>query len=123
MAKNESSDTDVSLKFVGWFIPAEIVYLFQDRKLNVKEMLLLATIDSLVDRKLGIGCYASNKWLANSIQLKDSRRIKVMLRKFKKMGLVKQVDFDGRRRYLHTTWTRVKKGKRVGDKNAPHSRG
>ena len=92
-------------QFRGWFIPVDIIDLFDDAKITAKEMLLLSLIDSLVSAK-GEGCFASNEYLGNKLQL-GGDRIQRMVSNLKKLGLVKQVKFDGRKRYLETVFSRI----------------
>lgn len=94
--------------FRGWFIPASVVYLFEQGKLNAKEVLLLAMIDSLVEEKPNgsvIGCFASNRYLADKMSFSDATSISKLIARFKKMGLVEEHFFDGRKRYLFTKWS------------------
>ena len=92
-------------KFRGWFIPADIVSYLEEGIINCQEMVLLALIDSLVNVK-GVGCFASNDYLGQKLSLSGSR-IKQMIGHLKELGLIKQVSFDGRKRYLETAWSRV----------------
>jgi hypothetical protein len=98
-------------KFKGWFIPANIVRLFEEDRITARELLLLATIDSLVDTELGIPCYASNKWLGEKIHVRDDRTIRGMIGKLKDLGVLAEVEFDGRKRFLETAWSKVPKWK------------
>ena len=71
-------------KFKGWFIPADMVDLFQEGRITLKEMVLLAIIDSLVTAK-GEGCFASNAYLGKKMCLgRDS--IQKMISNLKKQG-------------------------------------
>ncbi len=99
-------------QFTGWWIPADIVNLFLDGKLNSKEMILLANIDGMVDRS-GEGCHASNKTLGKPLRVSDET-VRRMLQKLKKMDLVIETGFDGRRRFLETAWSRSCPHKTVG---------
>lgn len=99
-------------QFTGCFLPAAIMHLFWDGTISAKECMLLATIDSLVRNGPcgeSVGCFASNEYLATKIHIKDANMVRKMIAKFKKMNLVRQVDFDGRKRYLETWWSRVRK--------------
>ncbi|TGL38812.1 helix-turn-helix domain-containing protein, partial [Leptospira bourretii] len=76
----------------GLWIPVEIEVL----PLNLTEKVLLAEIVSL-DR---IGeCFASNDHFSKLIGVR-SDSVSRIISKLKKMGLVKQTGFDGRRRKL-----------------------
>lgn len=98
-------------RFTGWFIPAGIIRLFEDGDITMKEMVLLATIDSLVDREAGVGCYAGNVWLANKLKIKRPESVREMISKLKGLGLIRQISFNGRTRYLETTWNRISRKK------------
>jgi len=100
-------------KFRGWFIPAEVVELFQSGKISARETLLLATIDSLVSKDKG--CFASNEYLAKKLRIEPDT-ISRAVTKLKRLGLVRQVGFDGRRRILETCWSRIRIGS-LGEKS------
>lgn len=94
-------------QFKGWWIPAEVVCLFQEGEITAKEMALLATIDGFVAHGKygkGVACFASNKALGRYTNCEE-RNIQVMLSKLKSMGLVRELGFDGRKRYLDTKWS------------------
>ena len=98
-------------QFRGWFIPADIVYLFQDGKLNATEMVLLATIDSLVSK--GKGCWAGNEALGKMTRMSTSSVAHAIV-KLVKMELVIRTGFNGRIRTLETAWSRQHCQKRQG---------
>jgi len=81
-------------KFTGYWIPAELGNL----GLSKTEQMLLSLIDSL-DAPAPDYCFASNKYLAEHMDLSESR-ISFYLTKFKRMGLIIEVGFDGRRRRI-----------------------
>ncbi len=89
----------------GWFIPIEIVELFQSGKINSTEAFLLATIDSLVDENRG--CHAGNGFLAEKMGT-TGNVISSIITKLKRIGLITQIDFDGRERNLETIWSKIK---------------
>lgn len=89
-------------KFTGWFIPVHIVDLYDADELTLKEAILLAIIDSLSHPEKG--CFASNEYLGKRIKL-IATEVSRVISKLKKMGLLVQISFDGRRRYLKTIWT------------------
>lgn len=96
-------------QFTGWWIPADIVEMFQEGEISARELLLLATIDGLVKHgKRGLGCFASNETLAKMMHLKNPITVANMIVRLKRMGLLRLVKFDGRRRYLETKWSRVR---------------
>jgi len=92
-------------QFRGWFTPVDVINLFEDEKITLKEMYLLSLIDSLVSAK-GEGCFASNEYLGKKLHL-GVDRIQRMISNLKGLGLVKQVKFDGRKRYLETVFSRI----------------
>ena len=93
-------------RFKGVFIPGELWERFQAGKINPREFLLVAIIDALANHRKG--CFASNAWLAKQIRVSPSR-VTHMLTTLKKLGYVKQIDFDGRKRILGTKWSRTEK--------------
>ena len=92
--------------FRGCWIPADIMQLFWDGKINSRETMLLATIDSLVSPEKG--CWASNAYLASVVGLKSTTHLTEAIGKLKKLGLLFQTSFDGRHRYLETAWSRIR---------------
>lgn len=115
MSKDEPEYMDELVpkpQFRGWFIPAEIIAIWQKREITDKELLLLAIIDSLV--KFGDkhrGCFASNEYLAKQIGLRHPRSVSNLISSLCGMGLLREVSFDGRRRYLETAWSRIHRRK------------
>lgn len=100
-----SEDLDIidlnepSPKFTGVFIPARILRM---KVLSSSDIILLSWIDALDDRKnKHKGCFASNKYLSDMMNLKENT-IQVILTKLKSLGLVEQFSFDGRIRVLHS---------------------
>lgn len=94
-------------KFKGWWFPAEIVALYDNQEISEKELILLATIDSLVDTVAGIPCYAGNAYLAERIHVTDERTVQRMIQKLKDLNVITFLGTDGRKRYLETAWSRV----------------
>lgn len=89
-------------RFTGIFIPVEILEM---KELSPLEMMLLSWIDALQCKEKG-GCFASNKYLAEKLNLKD-KSVSEMITKLKKLNLIRQLSFDGRERILITyTWFR-----------------
>ena len=80
----------------GLWIPIELKSL----GLNVIERNLLALIDSL-DHGSPAYCFASNAYLAKEMEISESR-ISFYITKFKRMGLIIEVGYDGRRRKLQS---------------------
>lgn len=76
-------------------IPAEI---WLRRDISIYAKALWAEIWSLHDREKG-GCYASNEYLCEFLNLKISR-LKEILKELRDAGLIKDVSFDGRTRVI-----------------------
>lgn len=84
-------------EFLGVWIQREI-YLAED--LSWSEKILLVEITSLdTDKK---GCFASNKYFAEFLKIKNEISISRMISKLKKMELIWEEKFDGRHRILHS---------------------
>lgn len=79
----------------GLWIPKEL----KELGLSAVEQYLLSIISSL-DHGSPTYCWASNSYLAQIMELSESR-ISYYITKFKKMGLIEQVSFDGTKRRLH----------------------
>lgn len=83
-------------RFTGYWIPVELSQL----ELTKTEQFLLAMIDSLEEPDPNY-CFASNAYLAQKMELSESR-ISHYITRFKRMGLIEEVCFDGRRRRMRT---------------------
>ena len=94
-------------QFKGLYIPRKALRLLQKNKINASELMIFMTIDSLT--KPGVGCYASNAYLANCIGYENPNSIGNMISELKKKHLIRQVSFDGKTRYLDTVLTPVKR--------------
>ncbi len=114
--RNIKHDEEPKTQFTGWWIPAEIVGSFQNGTIKMEEMVLLATIDSLIVRNedgvATVGCWAGNDWLAKKMGYTNPN----MITKLKQKEFLFQVPYYGKRtskckRYLETKWTRVRKPK------------
>lgn len=81
-------------KFTGYWIPVELSQL----GLSKIEQFLLSIIDSL-DAPAPDYCFASNSFLAQQMELSESR-ISFYITKFKRKGLIKEIRYDGRRRRI-----------------------
>lgn len=84
-------------RFTGIFIPVEILEIDE---ISLTEKFLLAIIDSLYCKDYG-GCFASNEYLANKLNLNEEA-LRKHLSKLKKLTLIEQVSFDGRTRVLRS---------------------
>lgn len=81
----------------GIWIPIEI---WQDRSLSWNEKILLMEIDSFTSK--GHGCYFSNNYIAELLGVTD-RCARKYISHLKDVGYLREVSFDGRRRYLEST--------------------
>lgn len=91
-------------QFRGVWIPAEVMEGVASGSIKAPDVVLLSLIDALVAPD--VGCYASNEWLAKRTGV-HVRKVQERLAKLKNLGLVRQVGFDGKRRYLETAWSRA----------------
>lgn len=89
-------------QFRGWWVPAEVVRLFQSGKIGPMETLLLATIDGLISPERG--CFASNKYLAAKLGILPRYVVK-MIGNLTRDGLIIRTGFNGRIRTLETAWS------------------
>ena len=92
MAKNPR---DWKRDFKGIWIPKEIWFM---EELSHMERILFAEIDSLDNER---GCIASNEYFAEFMG-KSERMIQRYLETLKELELIEVVDFDGRRRVIHS---------------------
>ena len=113
----------INRDFKGVWIPKEL-YLNTD--LSWSEKLLLIEIDSL-DNDKDRGCYASNQWFAEFLNLKNPQTVGNMISKLRKEGYIEFVFFDGRNRGLRSAFrsktvnkSRKNPHKKVGDN--PHKK-
>jgi len=81
--------------FKGIWIPKEI---WLAEGLTATEKVLWAEINSLYDESKD-GCYASNEYLAEFMGVKE-RTVRDALCKFRQLGLIKDISFDGRQRVI-----------------------
>lgn len=90
---------NMSPRCTGIFVPIEIL---QIKDLSFFDTLLLSWIDALYCPNHG-GCYASNKCLANYLKEAKENSVAKSITKLRKMGLVEDVNFDGRVRIIRAT--------------------
>ncbi len=89
-------------------IPMHIVILVEKEEITVKEAYLLALIDAMVNYK-GLGCFASNSWLAKRIQT-QTRQLQRYLNHLidkKLIVVIKKGDGNFGSRVIETAWSRV----------------
>jgi hypothetical protein len=94
---SSNNQSDSKLRFIGIFIPAEIIEI---KELTCTEIVLLAIINALHCKKKG-GCFATNQYLAAYVRVKESS-ITNILTKFRRLGLIEDVNFDGRHRVIRS---------------------
>ena len=90
-------------QFRGVTVPADVFGYLERGQINGSELALLVVIDSLVSEERG--CFASNAYLAGKVGL-STVRVSANIRKLRGLGLVREVGFDGRKRYLETAFSR-----------------
>ncbi len=84
---------------------AELFELLEEGTVNPREVILLMVIDSLVNVK-GDDCYVSNEYLGKMVGVHE-RKIRGMIEHLRELKLIRRTGFNGRRRTLVTTWSRV----------------
>lgn len=89
-------------KFTGVFIPAAI---YEMEEISWAEKILWCEICALAGNDV---CYANNEYFAKKYKT-TPEKISVKITKLKKLGLVKQVGFDGRKRYLKPCYEIIEK--------------
>lgn len=81
----------------GIWIPIEI---WQDKSLSWNEKILLMEMDSFTSK--GHECYISNEYIADLLGVTD-RCARKYLSHLKEVGYLREVRFDGRKRYVEST--------------------
>jgi len=99
-------------QFRGCWIPYYVLELFEEGEINAKEMVLLTIIDSL--SKGQEGCFATNAYLGERTKVSEGQAHR-MVSHLKKLGLLKQTKFDGRRRWLIPSYGQDTRGDTKGD--------
>lgn len=93
-------EDEIKLGFTGIWIPAEII---EDYDLTITEMFLFSYIYSLGQSKdlngKKKGCFASNEHLSKRLKISKSLVVKSLIN-LRDKGLIKTVDFDGRKRFM-----------------------
>ena len=90
-------DTIQKYGFSGLWIPSEI---WHREDLTLSEKCIWSMIYSF--SKTESGCFASNKYFAREVKVSEPT-VQKNISNLKKLGLIKQVSFDGRFRVLETT--------------------
>lgn len=83
----------------GLYIPPHIMNY---SGFSNNEKILISLICNLYSHEHG-GCFASNAYLGEKAQVSE-KQISRMLTKFKRMGVLEQVSFDGKTRVMKTIW-------------------
>jgi hypothetical protein len=86
--------------FKGIWIPSEVWELMVDKEITQIDMVLLSSIFALSKKD---GCYASRDYLAEIAGVSVGT-VKNLLSKYRKMGLIVDGEFDGRRQKIYTYW-------------------
>lgn len=89
-------------RFTGIFIPVEILDM---KELSPMEMMLLSWIDALYDKEKG-GCWASNEYLAERLQVKENSIAK-SISHLRSLGLIIDISFDGRTRVIRAVINKI----------------
>lgn len=98
-------------QYRGSYWRPELWDLLSEGQIKHRHAILLLLIDALVQHR-GDDCYASNGYLAKRIGTSE-KEIQRCLSDLKKLGLVIQTAFDGRRRFLRTAWSRLVKNEQA----------
>ena len=80
----------IEAKFTGVWIPTEVLQL---ETLSITEKVVYGIVSALDNEE---GCYASNGYLARTLQLSD-RQVKNVLKTLIDYNLVKRIEIDGKR--------------------------
>lgn len=91
-------------QYKGVWMPKEIL---DNPDLTPTEKILLAIIESLDDEQVG-GCYASNKYLSEKLDIAERSVIRCIT-DLKDKGYLVQTKFDGRVRFLRVTTPKLVK--------------
>lgn len=108
----------------GVLIPPDIMTCLQDGMINPTECLLLAVVDSFVNAR-GLGCWASNTTLGNTLGGLSRKHVSDMIAKLIKIGLIirkgwKYTDDGKSVRVIETIWSRIEiKGMGEGVRKDP----
>lgn len=101
------------LKVTHLTIPVELLMQYADGELGSSEMILVATIEAMTDRINGVGCWASNRYLAKVMHV-GRKHIEKMVSNLRNQNIIKNGrEYKGKRTLL-VNW----KLKRPSRKNA-----
>lgn len=102
-------------RFRGNWVRPEVFHLVETKQLTPSEAFLLLIVDNFVEYG-GEDCYASNEFLAEKLGV-GTRMVQLNLAKLRKLGLLVITGFDGRKRFLCTTWSNLQ------ERSVLHGRG
>lgn len=91
--------------FRGCWCPPELFDLLADGTINATEAMLILVIDSFVQHT-GADCYASTEYLGKRLGGIRADETSRMVGRLRKIGLLIQTKFDGRKRHMHVFWSR-----------------
>jgi len=89
------------MAFKGIWIPDFILEMVMDGELTPTDMMLLSMIFAM--SKGENGCYASREYLASKLGVSVDHT-KRLISKYRKMGIIIDIGFDGRRQKIRTSW-------------------
>lgn len=87
----------------GIWIPNEI---WERDDMSWLEKLIFGQIDKMSSKGKGGSCFASNKWFAEKFKVTETS-ISLAISHLKNLGIIEQVGFDGRKRYLRSVLSKV----------------
>lgn len=100
-------------QFRDLIVPSKLFYMLRDggdTGISAKDMLLLMVINSMVkttqNGEDATGCYASNKYLARSIDT-HSKYVSQRITHLWNLGLLLVIEMDDGMRYLECEWSRI----------------
>ena len=94
-------------QFRGWWIPADVVAMFEAGQINATELILLAAIDGLVKSgRNGAGCYATNSYLGEKIG-STAKHVSRLISHLTDLKLIRDVSKGTGRRSLETKGSRI----------------
>jgi hypothetical protein len=90
--------------FRGSWAPPELWELLEEKTINKTEFVLIMLIDSFV-KSSGEDCYASAGYLAQRVGISEKEATRNIAR-LKKDGFLIETKNDGRKRWMHSFWSR-----------------
>jgi len=93
--------TNTQFQFKGVWIPDFVMEMLMDGEITSTDLVLLSMIFAM--SKGDEGCYASREYLAEKLGMSVSH-VKNSIARYRKMGLIVNLEFDGRRQKIRTCW-------------------